>query len=39
MMLISLITDINRDYNTEIAYRHLPELYWKTNKTAEFADQ
>lgn len=35
MMLISLITDINRDYNAEIAYSHLPELCWK--KTAESA--
>lgn len=35
MILISLIIDINRDYNAEIAYRHLPGLCWK--KTAEFA--
>lgn len=35
MILISLITDINRDYSAEIAYRHLPGLCWK--KTAESA--
>lgn len=35
MILISLITDINRDYNAEIAYRLLPGLCWK--KTVESA--
>lgn len=35
MILISLITDINRNYNAEIAYRHLSGLCWK--KTAESA--
>lgn len=35
MILVSLITDINKDYNAEITNRHLSGLCWK--KTAESA--